>query len=111
MRRIGVLMGYAESDPEAHARLAAFMQRLAALGWTEGRNLRVDLRWTSGEVARLAAFAKELVALQPEVILANTTPVTAAVQRETNAIPIVFVVVSDPNCLHLRGQAVAEADG
>ena len=96
VRRIGVLMGYAENDPEAQVRLGAFLQRLASLGWTEGRNLRVDLRWTAGEVTRATAFAKELVALQPEVILANTTPVTAAVQSETKTIPIVFVVVSDP---------------
>ena len=96
VRRIGVLMGYAESDPEARVRLAAFQEGLALLGWVDGRNLRIDIRWSGGDVNRAAAFAKELVALQPEVILANTTPVTAAVQRETRTIPIVFTIVSDP---------------
>jgi len=96
MRRIGVLLGYAESDPEAQARLDAFRQGLSALGWKEGRNLRLDLRWSAGDVNRAASFAKDLVGLQPDVILANTTPITAAVQRETKVIPIVFVVVSDP---------------
>jgi putative tryptophan/tyrosine transport system substrate-binding protein len=96
VRRIGVLMGYAEDDPEAQLRLAAFTQALAALGWTEGRNLRIDIRWSAGDVDRASRFAKELVALQPEVILSNTTPVTTALLRETHIIPIVFLVVSDP---------------
>jgi putative ABC transport system substrate-binding protein len=96
MRRIGVLMGYAENDPEAQARLQAFKQALLALGWDEGRNLRIDLRWASGDIDRASNFAKELVALHPDVILSNTTPVTAALQRETKTIPIVFVAVSDP---------------
>ena len=96
VRRIGVLMGYAENDPEAQLRFAAFKEVLAALGWTEGRNLKMDVRWTAADVARAATFAKELVALQPELILSNTTPVTAALKRETQTIPIVFTVVSDP---------------
>jgi putative ABC transport system substrate-binding protein len=96
VRRIGVLMGYAENDPEAQARLEAFKQALLALGWDEGRNLRIDLRWASGDIDRASNFAKELVALHPDVILSNTTPVTAALQRETKTIPIVFVAVSDP---------------
>ena len=96
MRRIGILLGYAESDPEAQLRLAAFKDRLAALGWTEGSNLKMDIRWTAADVNRASAFAKELVALQPDVILSNTTAVTAALQRETQTIPIVFTVVSDP---------------
>jgi putative ABC transport system substrate-binding protein len=95
-RRVGVLMGFAETDPEAQARLTAFRRRLASLGWSEGSNLHIDVRWSAGDVARAASLAKELVALQPEAILANTTPVTAAVQHETNSIPIVFVQVSDP---------------
>ena len=95
-RRIGVLMGYAENDPEAEARLTAFRQRLASLGWSEGSNLHIDVRWSAGDVARAASLAKELVPLQPDAILANTTPVTAAVQHETNSIPIIFVQVSDP---------------
>jgi putative ABC transport system substrate-binding protein len=95
-RQIGVLMGYAENDPEAEARLTAFRQRLASLGWSEGSNLHIDVRWSAGDVARAASLAKELVALQPDAILANTTPVTAAVHHETKTIPIVFVQVSDP---------------
>ena len=96
LRRIGVLMGYAENDPEAQLRFAALKDGLAALGWTEGRNLKIDVRWSAADVTRAATYAKELVALQPEVILSNTTPVTAAFRRETQTIPIVFTVVSDP---------------
>jgi putative ABC transport system substrate-binding protein len=96
MKRLGVLMGYAENDPESQLRLAAFVERLAALGWSAGRNLQLDVRWTAGEVSRASTFAKELVGLHAEAILSNTTPVTAALQRETKTIPIVFVVVSDP---------------
>jgi putative ABC transport system substrate-binding protein len=95
-RRLGVLMGYPENDPEVNLRLAAFKERLAALGWAEGRNLKIDVRWTVADVNRESAFAKELVALQPDVILSVTTPVTAALQRETRTIPIVFTVVVDP---------------
>jgi len=96
VRRIGVLMGWAESDPEAKADLAAFVQGLAQLGWAEGNNLRIDYRWANGDVDRMRMFAKELVDLRPDVILANTTPATAALQRETRTLPIVFVIVSDP---------------
>jgi len=96
LRRIGVLMGYAESDPEAQARLAVMKKRLAALGWNEGRNVRIDTRWGGGDVQRTAAHAKELVALNPELIVCSTTPATAALQRETRSIPIIFTVVSDP---------------
>ena len=95
-RRIAVLMGYAENDQEAQSRLAAFKGALPPLGWLEGRNLRIDVRWSGGDVARAATFARELVALQPEVILTNTTPSSLAVQRETRVIPIVFTIVSDP---------------
>ena len=96
MRHIAVLMGYDENDPEAQKRFAAFKSSLGTLRLIEGRNLRIDLRWTGGNADRAVTFAKELVALHPEVILANTTPVTAAVQRETKTIPVVFTVVSDP---------------
>jgi putative tryptophan/tyrosine transport system substrate-binding protein len=96
LRRVAVLMGYAESDPEAKGFLAGFMQRLAELGWIDGGNLRTDVRWAPGNVDRMRTFAKELVELQPDVILANSTPVTAALQRETRTIPIVFAVASDP---------------
>jgi putative tryptophan/tyrosine transport system substrate-binding protein len=96
MRRIGALMGWDENDPEAQFNLAAFVQGLQQLGWVDGRNVRIDYRWANGDINRMRMFAKELVDLQPDVILANTTPVTAALQRETRMIPIVFVIVSDP---------------
>jgi putative ABC transport system substrate-binding protein len=96
VRRIGVLMGFDESDSGAKDRLSGLMHALAELGWTEGRNVRMDVRWAAGNVDRMRALAKELVDLQPDVILADTTPVTAAVQRETRTIPIVLLEVSDP---------------
>ena len=96
MRRIGVLMAYDESDPEAKRWLSAFMQGLAELGWSDGHNLRMDVRWATSNIDRMGMFAKELVGLRPDVILASGTPGTAALQRETRTIPIVFVPVSDP---------------
>jgi putative tryptophan/tyrosine transport system substrate-binding protein len=96
MRRIGVLMGWDENDPEAQSNLAAFVQELQKLGWTDGRNVRIDYRWSDGDVNRMRIFAKELAASTPDAILAHTTPVTAALQQETRTIPIVFVVVGDP---------------
>jgi putative ABC transport system substrate-binding protein len=96
VRRIGVLMSYDENDPLATTRLSGFTQALADLGWTDGRNVRMDLRSGGGDINRIRALAQELVGLQPDVILSNTTPVTAAFQRETRTIPIVFVNASDP---------------
>jgi putative tryptophan/tyrosine transport system substrate-binding protein len=96
IRRVGVLMAFDENDPEAKAYLSGFTQGLAELGWTDGRNLRMDVRWAAGNVERMRMFAKELLDLQPDVILAHGTPETAAFQRETRTIPIVFAVVSDP---------------
>jgi putative ABC transport system substrate-binding protein len=96
MRRIGALTPFAEGDAVAQADVTAFRERLQQLGWTDGRNVRVDYRWAAGEVGRIRTYAKELVALQPDVILARTTPVTAALLQETRTIPIVFVGVSDP---------------
>jgi putative ABC transport system substrate-binding protein len=96
MRRIGVLVLYDENDLAAKANLAGLTQGLAALGWTEGRNMRMDVRWAAGSIERTRTFAKELVDLQPEIILAHSTPATAALQRETRTIPIVFVGPSDP---------------
>jgi putative tryptophan/tyrosine transport system substrate-binding protein len=95
-RRIGVLLGYDESDPEGKAELAGFTQGFAELGWIDGRNVRIDVRWAPGSVDWMRTFAKELVELQPGVIVANSTPATTALQRETRTIPIVFVIVSDP---------------
>jgi len=96
VRRIGVLSPYDENDPGAKAEVSAFTQGLAGLGWTDGHNLRIDIRWPAGNVDRMRMSAKELVNLQPDAILADTTPATAALQRETRTIPIVFVIVSDP---------------
>jgi putative ABC transport system substrate-binding protein len=96
MRRIGVLMGFDDSDVDAKAQLSAFTGALPGLGWIDGRNLRVDVRWAAGNIDRARMFAKELVESQPDILLAHTTPVTAALQRETRTIPIVFVTVSDP---------------
>jgi putative tryptophan/tyrosine transport system substrate-binding protein len=97
MRRVGVLMGSGERDPESKAQLSAFTQGLGELGWTDGRNLRTVVRWpASGNVDRVRMFAKELVDLQPDVILSEGTPATAALQQETRTIPIVFAGVSDP---------------
>src|SRR5271165_743527 len=76
VRRVGLLMGLDEN--EAKAQLSGFTQGLAQLGWTDGRNLRMDVRWAAGDVVKMRRFAKEIVDLQPDVILANTTPVTAA---------------------------------
>jgi putative ABC transport system substrate-binding protein len=96
MRRVGVLMAYGENDLGYKAILDRFMHELAGLGWSDGRNLRVDVRRAGDNVARMRTSAKELVEFQPDAILAYTTPATAALQRETRTIPIVFVVVSDP---------------
>jgi putative ABC transport system substrate-binding protein len=79
MRRIGVLMSYDEDDPEAKARISSFAQALADLGWTDGRNVRMDRRWGGGDLNRLRALARELVGLQPDIILTSATPPTAAV--------------------------------
>ena len=96
VRRIGVLVNVAADDPEAQTSVAAFKQALQQLGWSEGRNLQIDFRGAAGDPERMQAFAKELVALQPHVILTRSTPVTAALLRQTRTIPIVFTVVSDP---------------
>ena len=96
VRRIGVLMSLDENDPLAKARISAFMQALAGSGWTDGRNLRIDLRWAGADTNRIRALAQELVGLQPDIILAQTTPATVALQRETRTIPIVFANVTDP---------------
>lgn len=96
MRRVGVLTGYGEGDPEAKALLTEFTQGLSALGWIEGRNLRIDVRWAPGSKDLMRTFARELVGLQPDVILTQSTPVTAALKHETQTIPIVFAAVADP---------------
>jgi putative ABC transport system substrate-binding protein len=96
MRRIGVLIGRDENDPEGKPRYSAFTQALADLGWTDGRNVRIDLRWEGADTDRIRALAQELVGLQPDIILTDGTPATAALQRETQTIPIVVANMSDP---------------
>jgi putative ABC transport system substrate-binding protein len=96
VRRIGGLMPWDENDPASKANVSAFTQALAGLGWTDGRNVRIDLRWYGDDANRIRALAQELVGLQPDIIVTNGTPETAAVQRETRTIPIVFVNPADP---------------
>ena len=96
MRRIGVLMGFAESDPTAQSWVGAFQNALAKLGWTEGSNLRIELRWAAADPDKIRSFARELVDLRPDAIFDQTTPVTGALASETQTIPIVFVYVADP---------------
>ena len=89
VRRIGVLT-------QLYENASAFTQALAGLGWADGRNVRIDLRWTVGDTNRFRALAQELVGLQPDIIVTSATPATVAVERETRTIPIVFVSVADP---------------
>src|SRR5438105_10369643 len=96
VRLIGVLMAYAESDRVAQSWLAAFRGALSKLGWTEGSNLRIELRWSAGDEDRMRTLAKELVDLRPNAIFGVTTPAVGALARETKTIPIVFAGVSDP---------------
>src|SRR5215472_4414481 len=96
VRRIGVLMGYGSVDPEGQALLAELTWHLAELGWTEGRNVRIEVRWGGSNVDLLQTFARELIGLQPDVLLASSTPTTAALARETQTIPIIFTLIADP---------------
>jgi putative ABC transport system substrate-binding protein len=96
MRRIGVLTGNDENDPLAKTSVSAFIQALAGLGWTDGRNVRFDLRGGSGDNNRILGLAQELVGLRPDIIVAGSTPATVALQKTTRTIPIVFATVSDP---------------
>ena len=96
MRRIGALIGGAETDPESRARVAALREGLEQRGWSEGRNLRIDYRWASADSDRIRAFAAELVATAPEAIFAHTTQATTRLLEATRNIPIVFASVSDP---------------
>jgi putative tryptophan/tyrosine transport system substrate-binding protein len=96
MARIGVLMPTATDDPLGQSRLTAFLQALAQLGWTEGRNTRIDIRWSAADADRIRRYAAELVALAPDVILAATSSSVAALQQATRALSIIFVQVADP---------------
>ena len=98
MKRIGVLMGFAEADREGQAFAAAFREGLQQLGWAEGRNIRIDTRWATpgGDAPSRQRLAQELVALRPDVILSGTTATTSALLQQTRTVPIVFATVADP---------------
>ena len=96
MRRIGVLIRLAEDDRQGQARLAAFVQGLRELGWTDGRNVRIDYRWSAGAAADTGKYASELVALAPDVILASGGSVVGALLQATRTVPIVFTLTPDP---------------
>jgi putative ABC transport system substrate-binding protein len=96
MRRVGALMNLAADDPQSRNRSAAFQEGLQQLGWTDGRNVQIDYRWAAGNAERFRQYAEELVALEPDIILASASPAVVALQRATKTIPIVFVIVIDP---------------
>jgi putative ABC transport system substrate-binding protein len=96
VRRIGVLSTLPADDPEAKARTAAFLQTLQELGWTDGRNVQIDIRWGAGDPERIRKYVAELVALKPDVILATGASSVGPLQRATRIVPIVFVQVTDP---------------
>src|SRR3954470_22785106 len=96
MRRIGVLLSTAADDPESSARTASFLQGLQQLGWIEGRNLHIDIRWAAGDAELYRKYAAELVALAPDIILASSSPTVAALQAATSTVPIVFAHAVDP---------------
>jgi putative tryptophan/tyrosine transport system substrate-binding protein len=96
MRRIGVLIGNSEGDGQSTQGLVSFRKNLEELGWVEGRNLQIDVRWGQGQLDRIEMLVRELIALRPDVLLAHSTPVSAAMKRATSSIPVVFIFVSDP---------------
>lgn len=96
VRPIGVLMSAAPDDPLGDIEMAAFRQGLEELGWADGRNINIQLRWTGADLDRVRAYAKELIELRPDVLVARSTPTTLALKRETDTIPIVFVNISEP---------------
>jgi putative tryptophan/tyrosine transport system substrate-binding protein len=95
-KRIAILMSNAEADPEGEARIAAFRQSLEKLGWTDGHNLRIETRWAAANIDRIHSFTTELIALAPDLIVGNSSPVVATLSQATRTIPIVFVLVNDP---------------
>ena len=95
-RRIGVLLPYADNDPEAKSHLSALTQELKRLGWSQDHNIRIEVRYAAGIADQYPALAKELAALQPDVILSESTPAAVALKQQTRTIPIVFIGVSDP---------------
>ena len=109
MRRIGVLMSGDENDPVLKAPVAAFTQALANLGWADRHNVLVDVWWTRGDINRIRTFAQELVGLQPDIIVTGGGVATAALQRATATIPIVFATLGDPIASGQARQAAAQA--
>jgi putative ABC transport system substrate-binding protein len=96
MRRLGILMAGAESDPQYQADVAVFREGLQKLGWVDGQNIRIEVRWAGFDVETMRRYAKELIALQPDLILSNDTPTTATLLQQTRTVPIVFATVADP---------------
>jgi putative ABC transport system substrate-binding protein len=96
IRRVGVLMAFAESDQEGQAWVAAFRDELQKVGWTEGRNVRIDYGWATGDAESRQKIAKKLVAQQPDLVVTQNTPTTHAVIQQTHTIPIIFANVADP---------------
>src|SRR4051794_33294774 len=96
VRKIAILLGIAENDPEANSRVSAFEDGLNELGWRSGQNISIDIRFGGGDRQRIQTFVSELISLRPDIILANSTPVVAALKRQTTTIPIVFAVLNDP---------------
>jgi putative tryptophan/tyrosine transport system substrate-binding protein len=96
VRRIGVLMGYPEGDPQAQANVIALRQGIREAGWTEGRTVQIVYRWAGGDPDKARTFAKELIGMTPDVIVPSTNQVTRIVQQETRTIPVVFAFVGDP---------------
>ena len=96
IRRVALLVGYSDGDAEGQASVAVFRQRLQQLGWTEGRNIRIDTRWAAADPDKARAFAKELIGMRPDIIVPSSNLVTEIVQQETSTIPVVFVFVGDP---------------
>jgi putative ABC transport system substrate-binding protein len=96
LRTVGVLMTVAEGDADSQKRIGGFQKGFADLGWKDGQNVRIEYRWAAGRIDLIQKYAEELVAMAPDVILANSTPVVAALQKITNAIPIVFALANDP---------------
>ena len=107
MRLVGVLMVFAESNSTAQSWLAAFRAALAKLGWTEGSNLRIELRWSAVDPDKIRTFAKELIDLRPDAIFGQSTPAIGVLARETRTIPIVFAGVTDPIGCRLRCEPCA----
>jgi putative tryptophan/tyrosine transport system substrate-binding protein len=96
VRRIGIIMNYAEADPEGQERLSVLRDRLNKLGWTPGKNIQIEVRWTAGQLDRMRAHAAELISIPVDILVGNGTPLLKALKALTHTIPIVFVQIADP---------------